>query len=159
AEDGGLKETLQARREAAKVLQTTLLHLERDQHSLREQLADLAQRWGAEEARREECHRGLERTRIALPSDWQTRADDLAATDVQAFQGEQQSLEAAGVEARGEELAQAQANLDALRHRIVELEEETNQVPAEARTDPGELTHRRAAARKEQSCRESILLE
>jgi exonuclease SbcC len=159
AEDVALKQTLVERGEEAKIVQAALAQLEQEQRTIREQLSDLDPQWGAEQARQEEGQKALERARSALPGDWQTRADAITGADVQAFQDEQQVLEQAGVEARGQELVNAQTTLEALRQRVAELDDESNQIPVEARCEPTEIQERRAVARQEQGDRESAVIQ
>jgi DNA repair exonuclease SbcCD ATPase subunit len=158
AEDVALKANLKSRRADWQALQEAVERMERDQRTVREQLADKEQRSSAEEVRREEFQKALELARVILPETWRSLADGVTAADVERWQTERQALEENDVETRGTELAEARSGLEALRRRVAELEEEAERVPPDARCDPADVKTRLAAARQEQAAREAALL-
>lgn len=158
AEDTILKSTLKANRDQLEWEQQTLNRLQHDQKVVGEQLVDKAQQWSAEEARREEYQKSLERALAALPAAWQPAARTVTIDDVQRWQAEQAELERQRVPARMQELVQARANAALLRHRLEELEQESDRIPVEARSGREQLQVQRQRARQDQAQREAELL-
>jgi len=159
ADDAAVKTALKTARADWQTAQDTITRLDREQTVIREHLNDLSQRWGAEEARREEGEKALQQARSGLPEVWQSRAETAAAPDLKQWEAEQRTLEQDGIERRAAALDQVRAGLDALERRVAELQEEADRVPEDARGDPELVKQRRLAARQDQTTRENHLLQ
>jgi DNA repair exonuclease SbcCD ATPase subunit len=139
AENKSLMEQLQATRQEERAAQGEVDGWAEKIAQIREAIADRHGKLQTEDARRKLCEQAIAAARKALPADWQSRADGVALAEMNRLRGERDELERRGVENRANELKQARIDAESLNQALAELERELEQIPADARRDPGEL--------------------
>jgi exonuclease SbcC len=144
-----LAETLKAARERDRELAADCERLARERESLQKQRADREAKINGEEATRQACLKAVAAAMKALSPPWQQLADQAGLTEVHTLATEKEQLEERATEASFKELQEARHGIESLRQQIAGLEQECEQLPAEARRALPEVQELLVQARRQ----------
>jgi exonuclease SbcC len=153
-----LAATLKAARDEARALLAECERLGREREGLQRQRAERDAKINGEEATRQASHKSVAVAMKALPADWHATADRAGLTEVHTLCGEREQLEGCGTEGRFKELEGARHGVEALRQQIAGLEQDGEQVPADARRELSEVQALLQEARKQHKARQDEFL-
>jgi DNA repair exonuclease SbcCD ATPase subunit len=159
AEKKTLADTLRAARDEERALTAEADRLAKEREGLQKQRADRDAKINGEEATRQACLKSVAAAMKALPPEWQQVADRAGLAEVHTLAAEKEQLEARGTEARFKELEGARHGVESLRQQMAGLEQEAEQVPADARRDLREVQELLHEARQQHKAREDSFLE
>jgi DNA repair exonuclease SbcCD ATPase subunit len=160
AESDDLKKKREARRRESQAQQEEWTRLQAERDAAGKLLAAKERELAKERTLQESAQQALADTRTSLPAAWRDAIDEpTIETQVSDWRTERDTLKAHGAVARMEALRETVINLESLRHRKREQEEELERVPGGARTDVSAVGARLQSAQNEQADRENQWLQ
>lgn len=136
AEDRALDGGLRAKRSEAEAVQKELDRLTQERNQTERQVVELTGKLSAEEMTRQLCRQTVGRAVKELPDSWRTHAERAGMSELFRWQNERDLLAEKQTDERGKNLQEARVGEKVMRHDLAVLEEEAEQVPAEARQEP-----------------------
>jgi DNA repair exonuclease SbcCD ATPase subunit len=148
AEDSALQKNLKTRRDDLKGVDNEVDRLGDLHDRAQARKVDLDSEVKQQEVQREHALQTIARVTKNLPERWRAAGEHVSASHVSEWDAELKSLQRAGTEERGLELARARLNRDVLHRDCEDLDQQQETFAEEARQDPATVGARLEDAEK-----------